>query len=310
MVSIFGVGGGRGPRGPAGPAGPRGPGIDLLRWFPNLALREFREIETCCLLLKNKDDLIGKEGTGYTTWKSHSGPNATAVKPSQHVLPVDDQYALQFTDNLYRVDGIEISSDDDRSYTVIIVTFKTNPRIQEQFLISDCQLNKCLFRGISIAHKEIRIHGVQNGSLNYLPIDYEPTTWTTMRVTWSNIGNLGGFEIKGVKSGTFHCTKVEECVPQHVSIGGLLKIDKKSIEKTLDGYISAIEIYTKTNAPEDSVPKCITDLIIEDQYIEEGSLNTSFQDGSHWEGAQRHGEQNNKRRRSTSRTRCSHKSIC
>ena len=264
MVSIFGVGGRRGPRGPRGPAGPRGPGIDLIRWFPNLALREFREIETCCLLLKNKDDLIGKEGIGYTTWKSRSGhSNARGVKPSKHVVSVDDQYALQFTDNLYEVDGVKISSDHERSYTVIIVTFKANPRIQEQFLISDyCHPQ---FRGISIAHKEIRIYGVDNGSLNYLPIDYEPTTWTTMCVTWSNInGNLGSFDInKGTKFGTFQCKRVNQFM---FCIGGMLK-PHETIEKPLDGYISAIEIYSKTNAPEDSLPKCIIDLIIEDQYI-------------------------------------------
>ena len=67
-IDIFGrsVTGKSGDRGEMGPPGPRGPpgtgGIEsITRWFPSLALSEFRKTELSCLLLTNHQMIFNLE---------------------------------------------------------------------------------------------------------------------------------------------------------------------------------------------------------------------------------------------------------
>ena len=85
--SVRGKSSDRGEIGPPGPPGPAGiGGIEAItRWFPLMALAEFRKLELTCLLLKNPhDDLNIGQGGKYVKWLSHSQSkhHAKAVIPS------------------------------------------------------------------------------------------------------------------------------------------------------------------------------------------------------------------------------------
>ena len=108
-IDIFGrsVTGKSGDRGEMGPPGPRGPpgtgGIEsITRWFPSLALSEFRKTKLSCLLLKKtSDDLQLGEGGKYIKWLSHSKSkhHAVAVIPSSIILFVkEEKNGLRFKD--------------------------------------------------------------------------------------------------------------------------------------------------------------------------------------------------------------------
>ena len=223
-IDIFGrsVTGRSGDRGETGPPGPRGPagvgGLEMItRWFPALALEEFRKIELSCLLLKNPhEDLLVGSGGKYVKWLSHKkfGHDAQAVIPSKHVLHIrEEKNALHFKDNLYKLDGVSLSSFGVRSYTVVAITFKILED-KEQFLISDWTQKNKLFRGIAATFKELRIYGAVEEEKNYVTIDHvSKNEWTTLTCFWSNIKNTGQYIInKQEKSGNFHCQDIDSLI--------------------------------------------------------------------------------------------------
>ena len=278
-IDIFGRSTGRsGDRGEIGPPGPRGPtgvgGLEsITRWFPALALEEFRKIELSCLLLKEPDkDLLVGGGGKYVKWKSHLqfGHDAKGVIPSAHVLFVKKgKNALYFKNNLYKLDGVSLSPIGIRSYTVIVITFRILGD-DEQFLISDWTQKGNLFRGVAATSKEIRIYGAVNKEKTYVAIEHaSKKDWTTLTCFWSNIKNTGQYIInKQEKSGNFHCHDVDPLFePLQIYIGGRLNADNE-LEKGLDGYIGSIEIYSLSNAPENYFPLSISELIINDQFID------------------------------------------
>ena len=279
-IDIFGrsVTGRSGDRGETGPPGPRGPagvgGLEMItRWFPALALEEFRKIELSCLLLKNPhEDLLVGSGGKYVKWLSHKkfGHDAQAVIPSKHVLHIrEEKNALYFKDNLYKLGDVSLSPIGIRSYTVIVITFKIL-QDREQFLISDWTQEGKLFRGIAATSTEIRIYGAVEEKKHYATIQHEcKNKWTTLTCFWSNIKNTGQYIInKQEKSGNFHCQDVDPLFePLQIYIGGRLNADNK-LEKGLDGYIGSVEIYSLSNAPENYFPLTIAELIINDQFID------------------------------------------
>ena len=278
--SVRGKSGDRGEIGPPGPPGPAGiGGIEAItRWFPSLALAEFRKLESSCLLLKDPhSDLHIGQGQKYVKWLSHSTSkhHAEAVFPSSHVLHIKEgRNGLLFKNNLYKIQKIGLSPIGIRSYTVIVMTFLILGK-DEQFLISDWTRKENLFRGIAVTSKEIRIYGAVDQGKNYISIDYDSSrnNWTTLTCFWSNIKNTGQYIInKQEKSGTFHCRDVDPLFePMEVYIGGRLlntEGEFQKLEKELDGYIGSIEIYSITNAPESYFPLSISELLVNDQFID------------------------------------------
>ena len=225
-------------------------------------MTEFRKIETSCLLLKDLEhDLVIKEGK-YVTWKSRTGHDAEAQVPSSTILKIKGKNALIFKDNWYAIRNICISPQDPNSYASIIITFKVKGE-HDQFLVSDCVNNdELLFRGISASKKEIRIWGVKNDD-HYLPLKYDSSDWTTICCIWSNT-TIGHYYI-GTIHGTFECGDFGVYTEYQVLIGAR-KVDMQ-IVNSLDGWISAIEIYIKTEASEDKTPISLTDLVMKDQKI-------------------------------------------
>ena len=279
-IDIFGrsAKGRSGDRGEIGPPGPRGPagagGLEMItRWFPALALEEFRKMELSCLLLKDphKDLHVGSGGS-YVKWLSHKkfGRDAEAVIASTQVLHIrEGRNALYFNENLYKLAKASLSPIGIKSYTVIVITFQILVD-QEQFLISDWTRNGTPFRGIAATSKEIRIYGAIEEQKQYVTIKHDcKNEWTTLTCFWSNIKNTGQYVInKQEKSGNFHCQDVDPLFePVQIYIGGRLNANDR-LEKGLHGYIGSIEIYSLTNAPENYFPLTIADLIINDQFIE------------------------------------------
>ena len=123
MVNIFGTSdcaGGRGSQGPAGPRGPAGAAgfKDLIRWFPDMVIKEIRFTEFCCLKINNPslDLVIDKRTLNIIKWNSLLTKKKTYVEAVQnysskeYTSVKENVYALKFNrQNLYRLSNIELS---------------------------------------------------------------------------------------------------------------------------------------------------------------------------------------------------------
>ena len=268
----------RGPAGQIGPIGPRGPaGIgglkDMVRWFPQLTLEQFRKYENSCLLLLDPNtDLHVGQGGKYVTWvsqRTNSKNDAKAIFPSGKIRNIGKKkHALIFEKNLYVLKNCQISTRNENSYSCVWITFQVK-NTTDQFLLSDKSgsgiSEAC--RGISASNSEIRIWGAKNGNLSYIPISYQSKpddTWITMYVSWCNMnGNIGEYNINNNEiAGTFICSPVDIFARQDVFIGGLLDVRTKTLVNHFEGMISSIEIYTVgENALEVSLPQELHQLI-------------------------------------------------
>tara|TARA_Y100000296_G_scaffold43449_1_gene49917 strand:- start:20 stop:907 length:888 start_codon:yes stop_codon:yes gene_type:complete len=285
-VDIFGrPSGGNGSRGPSGPPGPQGPKGDpgkggfeqICKWLPDVVLQGFRENqEACCFLLTNPEKDVKRNGKEVKEWISRSSKknNAIAIEPSKEInyYPDIKRYALEFDHTLYEVDDITISSDKNRSYTCLCVTFRISGGDEEQFIVSnyDDDNPDVNIRGISVTSTEIRIWGAKNGELSYIPIQHIPREWTTVYVEWSNFdNNQGTYIINNTESVLFTCNDLI-CEEDLLIFGGLLK--RGGHRHYLTGEISALEIYTvEQNSDENGLPLSLIKLIIKNQLIKNDS---------------------------------------
>lgn len=268
-----GVKGSPGSRGPAGIGGIK----DMIRWFPDLALSEFRKREQVCLLLTDpaKDLHIGP-GQKYVTWlsrSSNSGHDAVGVFPSEKVLNIaEHKYALLFEGNVYRLGDMMISDWRPKFYACIWITFQVEGS-RDQFIISDCNVsNPTKFRGISASNKEIRIWGAKNNKLSYIPIEYESKKgdWITVFASWSDMNeNAGEFVINDNEIlGTFTCADVPFAIADALLIGGTLNRHGQRTQTCLKGAIASVEVYTRSSAPEAMLPVELQVMITEAQLME------------------------------------------
>ena len=279
-VGITGPPGPVGPSGSRGPSGFRGPpgigGIkDMIRWFPDLALSEFRKNEKTCLLLTDPHkDLDVGQGSKYVTWESRatlSGYNAKAIFPSDHYLNIaEKKYALLFDKNLYKVVDLKMSPKDAKAYACVWITFQVDG-LEDQFLVSDRTNSHDPFRGISASNKEIRIWGAKNNKLSYIPIEYESkkNEWITVFASWSNMNtNVGEVVINDNEVTTkFICADGSPLFePESVYIGGWQDGATK-LGQPLKGAIASLEIYTRVAAPEATLPVELQVMVTEAQLM-------------------------------------------
>ena len=117
MIDCAGNNGSPGPVGPRGPAGTSGFN-DLIRWFPEMVLKEIRSTEFCCLKIDNPiSDLVIEDKTfKILKWNSlltKKKTNAVAVmdfSSKEYIKVKEEVYALKFNgQTLYRLSDIELS---------------------------------------------------------------------------------------------------------------------------------------------------------------------------------------------------------
>ena len=279
-----GGGGTIGPPGPTGPPGPPGRGglEDVIRWFPPLALREFRRVEQYCLLIESRNDYVyDKTSSSYTSWLSRKSGNgrkkAKGIHPCRDLISMGDvinpdRQTLVFADkNAYLIDDLIISPSVQNSYCSVFCSYMlldnrtTIDDKTQQFIFSDNYegiLDGDPFRGLSVTSKTIRIWGARNSTSSpekylELPFDNKRESWTTISVQWS-LGvkdNLGSYRIlnnnneshTAVIEGTFHCTLPRVVATEDVVIGGLLDPVTRQVINGFNGCIGNLEFYVDNN---------------------------------------------------------------
>ena len=111
MIDCAGNNGSPGPVGPRGPAGASGFN-DLIRWFPEMVLKEIRSTEFCCLKIDNpiSDLVIDDKTSEILKWNSlltKKKTNAVAVRDfssKEYIKVKEEVYALKFNgQTLYRL---------------------------------------------------------------------------------------------------------------------------------------------------------------------------------------------------------------
>lgn len=289
-IDIFGRskrrGGGTGAMGPPGPSGPPGPpgkgGLeDIIKWFPPLALREFRRVEQYCLLIESsKDYVYDRTSSNYISWLSRRTGNgkkkAKARYPCQTLIGMGDvinperQTFVFANKHVYAIDDLVISPPTQNSYfsafcTYMLMDNRTVIDDKQQFIFSDnydAILDGDAFRGFSVTAKSVRIWGARNSTGSpekYLeiPFEHKREAWTTINIQWSCgvKDNLGSYRILNNESGhstvaiegTFHCTSPRFAVTENVFIGGLVDPEGGQVLNGFNGCIGNLEFYVDKN---------------------------------------------------------------
>ena len=182
MIDCAGNNGSPGPVGPRGPAGASGFN-DLIRWFPEMVLKEIRSTEFCCLKIDNPiSDLVIEDKTlKILKWNSlltKKKTNAVAVmdfSSKEYIKVKKEVYALKFNgQTLYRLSDIELSSIRGKQWVWICTTFRPSIDISENdqcFIYSDKNSPDEMFRGLSLSKTSIKIWGCENESDNFILIN-------------------------------------------------------------------------------------------------------------------------------------------
>ena len=186
MVNIFGMieenNGSPGPVGPRGPAGVSGFN-NLIRWFPEMLLKEIRCTEFCCLKINNPilDLVIEDKTLKILKWNSlltKKKTNAVAVmdfSSKEYIKVKEEIYALKFNgQTLYRLSDIELSPVRGKQWVWICTTFRPSINISENdqcFIYSNKNPSYEMFRGLSLSKTSIKIWGCENESDNFILVD-------------------------------------------------------------------------------------------------------------------------------------------
>ena len=281
-VDIFGrPSGGNSSRGPSGPPGPQGPKGDpgkegnmdqMCMWMPKTILNKFREEEEqCCFLLTNREKDVKRTGSDIVEWISRckNKRNIKSIKnlTSKDIIQItDERYALDFHNTLYFNQSIWFMQEDG-GYNCVCVTFRVEGETV-QTIVTNYNPSKLpiLHHEIAATHNEIRIYGVINEELSYIPIPWLTKEWTTLFVEWntSPSGKKQGRYIinDNEETGVFTCKQSTDINENGITIGG--RCDKSRL---LTGAICALEIYTAENAKANSFPDSLAQLIIKNQLI-------------------------------------------
>ena len=287
MVNIFGDS--RGKAGPAGPPGPAGLGDGLkevVRWFPEMVLKEIRSSEFCCLKIDNPilDLVIEDKTLKILKWNlllTKKKTNAVAVRDfssKEYIKVKEEVYALKFNgQTLYRLSGIDLSPVRGKQWVWICTTFRPSIDISENdqcFIYSNCDGPNKMFRGLSLSKTSIKIWGCENESDNFILIDIGDRIagkWITVYTFWTNLDKGKGYYticIDDTKlNGEFICQKSSEIfVRDDVDIGGC-----RYESKVIDGFkgdISSFELYNNNHIKDLTqlkFPDILKDLMIENQ---------------------------------------------
>ena len=141
---------------------------DLIRWFPEMLLKEIRCTEFCCLKINNPilDLVIGDKTLKILKWNSlltKKKTNAVAVMDfsSKEYKVKEDIYALKFNgQTLYRLSGIELSPVRGKQWVWICTMFRPSINITENdqcFICSNKNSPDEMFRGLSLSKTSIKI---------------------------------------------------------------------------------------------------------------------------------------------------------
>ena len=296
MVNIFGTSDCAGGRGPQGLVGPRGPaGVagfkDLIRWFPDMMIKEIRLTEFCCLKISNPsiDLVINKKTLNIDKW------NSLLTKKDKYVEAVEDYsskeyisvkenvYALKFNrQNLYRLSDIQLSPPQVNHWVWICTTFRPSIDItvnDHYFVYSNKTLIPSqMFRGLSLTKNSMKIWGCENKTDNFVLIDTGDKIagkWVTVYTFWSNMDKRKGYYticIEGTSSelhGEFICRKADpRLIQTFVDIGGFEDVEIQSISDGFKGDISSFELCARNDVKdlkELEYPEMLENLIIKDQ---------------------------------------------
>ena len=287
MIDCAGNNGSPGPVGPRGPAGASGFN-DLIRWFPEMVLKEIRNTEFCCLKIDNPiSDLVIEDKTfKILKWNSlltKKKTNAVAVEDfssKEYIKVKEGIYALKFNgQTLYRLEDIMLSPSAElvTQWVWVCTTFRPSIDISENdqcFIYSNYDPADKMFRGLSLSKTSIKIWGCENESDNFILIDIGDRIagkWITIYTFWTNLDKGKGYYticIDDTKlNGEFICQKSSEIFTQaFVDIGGC-----RSQSKVIDGFkgdISSFELYNDNHIKdltELKFPDILKDLMIENQ---------------------------------------------
>ena len=296
MVNKFGmIDCGAGNNGLPGPVGRRGPAgasgfNDLVRWFPEMVLKEIRNTEFCCLKIDNPiSDLVIEDKTSkILKWNSlltKKKINAVAVmdfSSKEYIKVKEEVYALKFNgQTLYRLSGIELSPVRGKQWVWVCTTFRPSINITENdqcFIYSDKSSPDEMFRGLSLNKTTIKIWGCENESDNFILIDIGDKIagkWITVYTFWTNMDKRKGYYticIEGTKAklnGEFICQKASKIFSQtFVDIGGFSDVTKPKLIDGFKGDISSFELYNDNHIKdltELKFPDILKDLMIENQ---------------------------------------------
>ena len=283
MMDCAGLPGPVGPRGPAGASGFN----DLVRWFPEMMLKEIRSSEFCCLKIDNPiSDLVIEDKTfKILKWNSlltKKKTNAVAVEDfssKEYIKVKEGIYALKFNgQTLYRLEDIMLSpSEWVKQWVWVCTTFRPSIDISENdqcFIYSNKDRHDKMFRGLSLSKTSIKIWGCENESDNFILIDIGDRIagkWITVYTFWTNLDKGKGYYticIDDTKlNGEFICQKSSEIfVRDDVDIGGC-----RYESKVIDGFkgdISSFELYNNNHIKDLTqlkFPDILKDLMIENQ---------------------------------------------
>ena len=270
----------RGPRGLRGEKGEKGEkgedGIKaIVRWFPDMALSEFRKSEKCCLLITDPSlDLVLGKGGKYIAWCSRATTtkhDAEAIRPSGKIVNIKNgKHALVFDNNSYIVHRVILSPARPNTFAAIWTTFQVDG-MEDQFIVSNATKDGSSFRGISASNKEIRIWGAVNNELSYIPIEYtsKKDDWITVYASWSTMdGNRGEFVINDNEiNGRFKCENPSIPPKEFICIGARLVDHRMEYTNPLKGAIASIEVYNKLDASEAYIPAELHTLITRAQLL-------------------------------------------
>ena len=297
-----------GKKGEQGEAGASGI-TDLFNWLPYTLLTNFQtdSEEGCFHITKGNKDLELDDGK-VTKWFSRSLASTLSSRKRTKKCAVisgepckkieyfsDGRGFLGLKKSIFKVHNVSLTD----TYSCICITFKISGDVPDQYIVSNWETHAQgrVFRGVSASKNEIHIHGCVNGDKDYVTIKHNTEIWTTLFVEWTEVdGNRGTFDINnGEQKGSFTSKPSTVVLPPCVYIGG-----RSDNTHYFDGYISAVEwcsFVESKDVPfpdamknliienqyiddeiltiEDKTPTCLTDLVINDQKIEDGAKQES-----------------------------------
>ncbi len=246
-----GVAGPSGSKGDAGEVGKKGEkgdrgekGVDgvaglniFLKWFPDSAVRMFRESESVTFYFNDaKDGIVWEDETKKTKpvglLNRGSGENATLVTPT--VFPEiaklkTGKYMMQLNKTLFEIPNIYTATNDD-SIVIFALTFKPLT-----VSMKDCYLftNATGSRAVSIQNNILHIRGP--GS--FTEIIFDPKEWNTLLVQYSFIdGRSECFFMINGRRGTLHHPGTPSKPDDKLYIGGHPTIEGSSIHTAIGSF--------------------------------------------------------------------------